>query len=140
VTPRDLLPIIVALALAATLPLFVTANTVLNFAVFTLVIALAAQGWNILAGFGGQFSFGHAAFFGTGAYATALLQARFGINAWVAFAAGMRSARSSGGSSARSPSARGCAAPTSRSSPSPSPRSSASSPTPGPSPAARRAC
>lgn len=86
---RDLLPIAVALALAATLPLFVTANTVLNFAVFTLIIALAAQGWNILAGFGGQFSFGHAAFFGTGAYATALLQARFGINAWIAFACGI---------------------------------------------------
>jgi branched-chain amino acid transport system permease protein len=29
---------------------------------------LLAQAWNILGGYGGQFSFGHALFFGTGAY------------------------------------------------------------------------
>lgn len=87
-TIRDLVPIIVIVALLALVPVFVTANTVLNFLVFTLIIALTAQGWNILGGFGGQFSFGHAAFFGTGAYAAALLQTRLGINPWVAFALG----------------------------------------------------
>lgn len=88
-TFRDVVPIIIILvALLAFVPVFVTANTVLNFLVFTLIIALTAQGWNILGGFGGQFSFGHAAFFGTGAYAAALLQARLGINPWVAFAIG----------------------------------------------------
>ena len=46
-------------------------NTVLNAMVLALIIALAGQGWNILGGYGGQFSFGHAAFFGTGAYARA---------------------------------------------------------------------
>jgi branched-chain amino acid transport system permease protein len=75
--------------LLALVPLAVTANTVLNFLVFTLVIALAAQGWNLLAGYGGQFSFGHAAFFGTGAYATAILQAGFGINPYLGFVAGI---------------------------------------------------
>ena len=75
------------LALLAGLPLVVEANTVLNFLVVGLILALAAQGWNILGGFGGQFSFGHAAFFGTGAYATAILQVRYGANAWAAFAA-----------------------------------------------------
>jgi branched-chain amino acid transport system permease protein len=54
--------------------------------VLALIIALAAQGWNILGGYGGQFSFGHAAFFGMGAYGTAILQTRFGVNAYVAFA------------------------------------------------------
>ncbi len=87
-TLRDIIPIIILVALLAFLPVFVTANTVLNFLVFTLIIALTAQGWNILAGFGGQFSFGHAAFFGTGAYAAALLQVRLGINPWVAFVIG----------------------------------------------------
>ncbi|MCC2654559.1 MAG: branched-chain amino acid transporter permease, partial [Microvirga sp.] len=67
-TFRDIVPILVLISLLAFVPVFVTANTVLNFLVFTLIIALAAQGWNILGGFGGQFSFGHAAFFGTGAY------------------------------------------------------------------------
>jgi ABC-type branched-subunit amino acid transport system permease subunit len=34
---------------------FVTSNVVLNFLVFTLIIALAAQGWNLLGGYGGQY-------------------------------------------------------------------------------------
>ena len=67
------------------MPLFAQSNVVLNFLVVTLMIALAGQGWNILGGYGGQYSFGHAIFFGTGAYATAVLQLRYGVNAWVAF-------------------------------------------------------
>ncbi len=88
-TPRDLLPIAVVVGLLALVPLGVTANTVLNFLVFTLIIALAAQGWNLLAGYGGQFSFGHAAFFGTGAYATAILQVSHGLNPYLGFLVGI---------------------------------------------------
>ena len=88
-TGRDLLPIGAFALLAACVPLFVTSNVVLNFLVFTLIIALAAQGWNLLGGYGGQYSFGHAAFFGTGAYVTAILQVRYGVNAYPAFAAGI---------------------------------------------------
>jgi branched-chain amino acid transport system permease protein len=88
-TGRDLLPIAAFALLAACVPLFVTSNVVLNFLVFTLIIALAAQGWNLLGGYGGQYSFGHAAFFGTGAYLTAILQVRYGMNAYPAFAAGI---------------------------------------------------
>jgi branched-chain amino acid transport system permease protein len=86
---RGLLPIAVVVGLLASIPLGVSANTVLNFLVFTLIIAIAAQGWNILGGYGGQFSFGQAAFFGTGAYATAILQVHIGLNAWIAFAIGI---------------------------------------------------
>jgi branched-chain amino acid transport system permease protein len=86
---RGLLPVAVAVGLLASIPLGVSANTVLNFLVFTLIIAIAAQGWNILGGYGGQFSFGHAAFFGTGAYATAMLQVHLGLNAWIAFGIGI---------------------------------------------------
>lgn len=88
-TGRDLLPIAAFALVAACVPLFVTSNVVLNFLVFTLIIALAAQGWNLLGGYGGQYSFGHAAFFGTGAYLTAILQVRYGMNAYPAFAAGI---------------------------------------------------
>ncbi len=77
------------IVLFAFVPAVVTGNLALNFLVFALIIALSAQGWNILAGYGGQFSFGHAAFFGMGAYGSALLQVRFGVNAWVAFAGGI---------------------------------------------------
>jgi branched-chain amino acid transport system permease protein len=66
------------------LPLGISSNVVLNFFAFTMIITLAAQGWNVLGGFGGQFSFGHAAFFGMGAYGMALLQVRFGLNPWLA--------------------------------------------------------
>ena len=82
-------PIAVVVALFATVPLVVHSNVVLNFLVVALMIALAGQGWNILGGYAGQYSFGHAAFFGTGAYVTAILQVRYGVNAWVGFAIGI---------------------------------------------------
>ena len=52
-----------------------------------LYAALLAQAWNLLGGFGGQFSFGHALFFGSGAYASAVLQVAHGVNAWAALLA-----------------------------------------------------
>jgi len=89
---KGLFPIVLFAVLAACVPIFVTAGTWLNFAVFTLIICLAAQGWNILGGYGGQYSFGHAAFFGTGAYLTAILQTKFGVNPYVGFLFGIAAA------------------------------------------------
>lgn len=77
-------PLLIVVAILAILPFAASANTTLNFLGFVLIVTLAAQGWNLLAGFGGQFSFGHAAFFGMGAYGMALAQVRFGINPWLA--------------------------------------------------------
>lgn len=56
--------------------------------VLTLVFAFSAQAWNIMSGYTGQFSFGHAAFFGIGAYATQALLNAFGVNPWVGMLAG----------------------------------------------------
>ena len=81
---RGYIPALALLALLAAVPFVVTSNTLMNFIVFVLIIALTAQGWNLLGGVAGQSSFGHAAFFGTGAYASAILQARYGVNAWAA--------------------------------------------------------
>src|ERR1017187_9501643 len=81
--------ILTIVAALATLPLLTASNVVLNFLIVTLLIALVAQGWNVLGGYGGQYSFGHAAFFGTGAYVTAIMQMRYGVNAWAAFAVGI---------------------------------------------------
>ena len=77
----------VVAAMLAVFPLLLTSNVALNFVTFAGIITLAAQGWNILAGYGGQFSFGHAAFFGTGAYTMALFQVRLGFNPWLALPA-----------------------------------------------------
>jgi branched-chain amino acid transport system permease protein len=61
-----------------------SAGSALNFVMMALYAALLAQAWNILGGYGGQFSFGHALFFGTGAYVQAIAQMQFGMNPWVA--------------------------------------------------------
>lgn len=82
-------PIIVVVVLLAIVPLVTTSNVVLNFLITTLLIALVGQGWNLLGGYGGQYSFGHAAFFGTAAYTTAILQVQYGINAWLGLFAGI---------------------------------------------------
>jgi branched-chain amino acid transport system permease protein len=86
---RGLAPMAVVVAALALVPLLTASNVVLNFMVMALLIALVGQGWNLLGGYGGQYSFGHAAFFGTGCYVTAILQMRYGVNAWVGFCIGI---------------------------------------------------
>src|ERR1700681_1819384 len=86
---RAFAPIAVAVGLLAVVPLITSSNVVLNFLVVALLTALVGQGWTLLGGYGGQYSFGHAAFFGTGAYATAILQVRYGVKAWLGFAIGI---------------------------------------------------
>ena len=73
--------LLVALALA---PLAITSGRWIGFMELTLFIAVLGQGWNILGGYGGQYSFGHALFFGTGAYLQALLQFKYGWSPWAA--------------------------------------------------------
>jgi len=80
--------IVVAALVLVLLPVVMQSNTLINALVTAMIIALAGQGWNLLGGYGGQFSFGHAAFFGVGAYANAVLQARYGVNAYAALLAG----------------------------------------------------
>jgi branched-chain amino acid transport system permease protein len=86
---RQLAAIAVFAVAAAVLPLFIASGVVLNTAIMILYTALLGLAWNILAGFGGQFSFGHAVFFGTGAYAAAVLQAKLGWNAWATLPAAL---------------------------------------------------
>jgi len=71
---------------AAVLLLALTARSgvVLNLAMMALYGALMAIAWNLLGGYGGQFSFGHALFFGTGAYVQAIAQLQAGLSPWIA--------------------------------------------------------
>lgn len=62
----------------------IDSGVALNFMMMALYATLLAQSWNLLGGFGGQFSFGHALFFGSGAYAQAIAQLGGGINPWLA--------------------------------------------------------
>ena len=81
---RQLAGIALFALLVACLPLVTKSGAALNFVMMALYATLLAQAWNILGGFGGQFSFGHALFFGTGAYIQAIAQLQGGLNAWVA--------------------------------------------------------
>src|SRR5215469_3098409 len=53
------------------------------------IFAIFAMSLDLLLGFTGLMSLGHAAFFGLGAYAVAILGAQFGLNAWLGLAAGV---------------------------------------------------
>ena len=67
-----------ALAVALVLPLMV--QSFLTFQLtLVLVYAIAIIGLNLLTGFNGQFSLGHSAFYGLGAYTTAILMDKAGI-------------------------------------------------------------
>jgi branched-chain amino acid transport system permease protein len=68
------------------LPLLVQSGFLLNFVIMCMFFALLGQGWNILGGYGGQISFGHAAMFGVGAYTSSILQVTFGLNPWIGLA------------------------------------------------------
>jgi branched-chain amino acid transport system permease protein len=83
---RDLLFIAVFAVAVAALTWVLDSGVWLTFVMMTLYAALLAQAWNLLGGYGGQFSFGHALFFGCGAYVQAIAQLQGGLNAWVALA------------------------------------------------------
>jgi len=54
-----------------------------HLATTLLFFGYLGMAWNILGGYAGQFSFGHAAFFGIGAFTSSLLQLHAGVNPWI---------------------------------------------------------
>jgi branched-chain amino acid transport system permease protein len=76
------------LAAAIVFPLF-AANYLVNVVMLMFFIAFIGQSWNISGGFAGQTSFGHAVFFGVGAYTSAILHVTHGWNPWIAWVAAM---------------------------------------------------
>lgn len=70
------LPVLVGLSL---FPLFVRNEYFLNTAVFAGIYVILASSLNITNGYTGLFSFGHAAFYGIGAYTAAILATRWGF-------------------------------------------------------------
>ena len=64
--------IVVGLGITLTLPLFVGSYW-LHVIIIAYFYAILASSWSLLAGYGGQFSFGHMAFMALGAYTSGLL-------------------------------------------------------------------
>lgn len=77
------LGMVVLIAALAAVPFAISSGRWIEFIELVLFAAVLGQGWNILGGFGGQYSFGHALFFGTAAYIQALLQFKLGWSPWL---------------------------------------------------------
>ena len=76
-----------ALGIALVLPSFL-GPWLLRLAIITLFWGYLGQCWNILSGYAGQFSFGHSAYLGLGAYTSTLLLLRLGVNPWIGMVIG----------------------------------------------------
>ena len=80
---RSLAPVLVFAILYAAVSLSVTNSYYQLVMTLVLVWAVFGLSWNILSGYTGLISFGHAAFFGIGAYTTALGQIYFDLSPWL---------------------------------------------------------
>ena len=77
------------LAALLTVPLWLADPYHLHVAIMAGIFAVLALSLNLLLGFAGQLSLGHAAFFGIGAYATALLSVRWQWSPWLGLVAAL---------------------------------------------------
>jgi branched-chain amino acid transport system permease protein len=64
------------------LPLFSDDSYLLRILILASIFAILAASWDLLSGFTGQMNFGHALFFGVGAYTAALMNLHFHIPPW----------------------------------------------------------
>ncbi len=71
------------------LPLALTAYPFyIHILIMLCFYAALASAWNIIGGYAGQLSLGHSAFYGIGAYTSAILAMRYGISPWIGMLAG----------------------------------------------------
>jgi branched-chain amino acid transport system permease protein len=85
-TPRGVVGIVAAVLVLALLPTVLPPFETLQVS-YGLIFAIAALGFNLLLGYTGLLSFGHSAFFGTGAYMAAFLVKYAGVASMEAFMA-----------------------------------------------------
>lgn len=86
-TPGGYLPLI-GLIILLILPIFVTESYHRHVLILVLLYAALGESWNLIGGYGGQFSLGHSAFFGIGAYTSSILLRSFGLSPWMGMLAG----------------------------------------------------
>lgn len=80
---------LVVFGLAAVTPLIVRGAFFLDALILILLWGSISAAWNVAGGYAGQVSLGHAAFFGIGAYAAALMSARYQQSPWLGLAVGV---------------------------------------------------
>ena len=77
-----------AVAAALALPVLVPHPFVLSLATQAVIWALLASSWDLLSGYTGQISFGHAGFFALGAYTAAALSKHLALSPWLGLGLG----------------------------------------------------
>jgi len=82
------LPAVAVAAIVVVLPLLFPSMYYYRVAALVFIFALAVVGLNLLMGFAGQVSLGHAGFLGIGAYAVAIGPVHFGLPSWLCLLAG----------------------------------------------------
>jgi branched-chain amino acid transport system permease protein len=86
---RSQAPALAVAALVLALPLVLPSPFYFRIAALVFIFALAVLGLNLLMGYAGQVSLGHAGFFGVGAYAVAVAPTHWGVPGWAALPGGV---------------------------------------------------
>jgi branched-chain amino acid transport system permease protein len=73
---------IIVLAVMLVFPWVVTSDYYRHILIMALMWVVIGSSWNLISGYTGQVSFGHAIFYGTGAYTAGLLASKLGISPW----------------------------------------------------------
>lgn len=73
----------VLVLVVALLPIFRLNDYVLHVVIVACIYGVLASSWDLVVGYAGQLTFGHAGFFGLGAYTSALLSIHLGISPWL---------------------------------------------------------
>ncbi|MGV8073830.1 MAG: branched-chain amino acid ABC transporter permease [Syntrophobacteraceae bacterium] len=74
--------LLIPIILLVVFPLLVSSNYYRHILILALMWVVIGSSWNLISGYTGQVSFGHAIFFGTGAYTAGLCVTKLGISAW----------------------------------------------------------
>lgn len=78
----------IAIFAILSLGLFIDNKYVLDILITTIYFSVIASAWNIMCGYSGQTSIGHAAFIGLGQYTSSILFVRLGVSPWIGMIAG----------------------------------------------------
>src|SRR5881397_4058914 len=81
------------LGAAVAAPAVIRSEYLIGTLILIYFFAFVGQGWNVLGGYAGQFSFGHALFFGIGAYTSSLAFIKWGVSPWLGMWRVVRAAR-----------------------------------------------
>lgn len=85
---KNALWMIIAAILLLLYPLYFTLPFPRHLMLMIFLYATMGLAWNLIGGYAGQISLGHAVFFGTGAYTSTLMLMKLGITPWVGMVAG----------------------------------------------------